>query len=115
MREIYHGANVPPLGVIHRYASEPAKTEIAQRCLRLSAKLSANLAGAQCLPSEGTIHPYPRFWTNTIRVIAYPNVRASRGRMGRGRRAANPDDFVLWTKNIPPTQTITRTEGGMTQ
>lgn len=101
--------NIPPLGLIPKYMGAP----VIQRSLSAAAadyrqQLSANLTASRSdLASQGitpTVYPVDA-WTNTIRVIAYPE------RYGfldisnsvRDNSDANPDEFLFWDEKHPTT------------
>jgi phospholipase/lecithinase/hemolysin len=101
--------NVPPLGVIPKYAGDPAKQRSLSRAAadyrnELSADLSAALSD---LASQGimpTLYPVDA-WTNTIRVMTYPsrygfiNVSSA----AQGNSNADPDQYLFWDDKHPTT------------
>ena len=101
--------NIPPLGVIPKYDTDPAK----QRSLSLAAadyrgQLRANLTTALAnLATQGitpTLYPVDA-WTNTIRVLAYPSrygfvdVHSS----VQDNSSADPDQYLFWDEKHPTT------------
>jgi len=101
--------NVPPLGVIPKYAGAPAiQRSLSAASASYRDQLSANLtARLSVFASQGvnlTLYPVDA-WTNTIRVLAYPerygflDVRTAI----QGNSDANPDDFLFWDEKHPTT------------
>lgn len=101
--------NIPPLGLIPKYAGDPAK----QRSLSAASadyrdELSADLAASLTnLASQGitpTVYPVDA-WTNTIRVMTYParygfiNISSS----VQGNSNANPNQYLFWDEKHPTT------------
>ncbi|HEX8077085.1 MAG TPA: SGNH/GDSL hydrolase family protein [Chthoniobacterales bacterium] len=101
--------NLPPLGLIPKYATAPA----FQRSLSLAAaqyrdELRVNLATAMTnLAGQGitfTLYPVD-VWTNTIRVLTYPsrygfiNIRSA----VQGKSDADPDEYLFWDDKHPTT------------
>ena len=101
--------NVPPLGDVPRYASDPAKIKslnaaAANYRLELGADLTAALT---TLASQGITPTVYRLdvWTNTIRVFSngpkygFTDV----GRSSQGSSSSNPDQFLFWDDIHPTT------------
>ena len=101
--------NVPPLGDIPKYASDPAKiislnAASANYRDQLNAALTASL---NALAAQGIMPTVYRVdaWTNTIRVMTYPDrygftdIRTS----SQGNSGVNPDNFLFWDDKHPTT------------
>lgn len=101
--------NIPPLGLIPKYAGDPAK----QRSLsaasadyrdELSADLAASLSNLASQGITPTVYPVDA-WTNTIRVMTYParygfiNISSS----VQGNSNANPNQYLFWDEKHPTT------------
>lgn len=101
--------NVPPLGLIPKYAADPAKqSSLSRAAADYRAELSADLKLAMADLSSQSITPtlYPMdVWTNTIRVMTYPsrygfiNINST----SQGRSGANPDQYLFWDDKHPTT------------
>jgi phospholipase/lecithinase/hemolysin len=102
-------ANIPPLGLIPKYATDPAKQRSLSRAAAdYRGELSADLSAAMTnLASQGitpTLYPVDA-WTNTIRVMTYPsrygftNVHSA----AQGQSSVNPDKYLFWDDKHPTT------------
>jgi phospholipase/lecithinase/hemolysin len=101
--------NIPPLGLIPKYAGDPAKqASLSRAAADYRDELMADLAAAQSdLASQGinpTLYPVDA-WTNTIRVMTYPsrygftNISSA----VQDNSSANPDHYLFWDEKHPTT------------
>ena len=110
--------NVPPLGVIPKYIGAPA----IQRSLsaasadyrhELSANLTASLSDLASMGITPTVYPVDA-WTNTIRVMTYPERYGFTNVTNTSRDASsvNPDHFLFWDEKHPTTAAHYQTAKG---
>lgn len=101
--------NVPPLGLIPKYAGDPAKqASLSRAAVDYRDELSADLAAAMSDLSLQGFNPalYPvDAWTNTIRVMTYPSrygfINISSAVQDNSN--ANPDQYLFWDEKHPTT------------
>lgn len=101
--------NIPPLGLIPKYIGDPAKQKsLSAAANEYRAELSADLAASLSdLTSQGftpTVYPVDA-WTNTIRVMTYPETYGfiDISNSVRDNSNANPDQFLFWDEKHPTT------------
>jgi phospholipase/lecithinase/hemolysin len=110
--------NVPPLGVIPKYIGAP----LIQKSLsaasadyreQLRANLTATLGELSSLGITPTVYPVDA-WTNTIRVIAYPERYGFMNVTNTSRDASSvdPDKFLFWDEKHPTTAAHYQTAKG---
>ena len=101
--------NVPPLGDIPKYASDSAKivsknAASANYRSELNADITASLSALALQGITPTVYRLD-VWTNTIRVMTYPerygftDVRNS----SQGNPNVNPNNFLFWDDKHPTT------------
>jgi phospholipase/lecithinase/hemolysin len=100
--------NVPPLGIIPRYADDPAKIRSVSAAsadyrFALKAELLASLSDLASQGVTPTIYPVDS-WTDTIRLLTYPEnygfVDISHSAQDK---EVNPDQFLFWDDKHPTT------------
>ena len=101
--------NVPPLGVIPKYAGDSAKQKSLSAAadnyrFELRADLAASMSDLAAQGIAPTLYPVDA-WTNTIRVLAYPDRYGfiDVGSSSQGNSNANPDQFLFWDEKHPTT------------
>lgn len=101
--------NVPPLGLIPKYAGDAAKQRSLSRAAvdyrtELSDDLSAALSDLASHGIMPTLYPLD-VWTNTVRVMTYPSrygfINISSAVQGNSN--ANPDQYLFWDEKHPTT------------
>jgi phospholipase/lecithinase/hemolysin len=101
--------NVPPLGDIPKYSSDPVRmTSLNAASANYRDELNADLTSSLiALALQGITPTVYRVdvWTNTIRVMTYPGNYAFTDLISsaQGNSGANPDHFLFWDDKHPTT------------
>ena len=110
--------NVPPLGIIPKYIGAPGSQKSLSAASadyreELRAKLTATLSELAALGITPTVYPVDA-WTNTIRVLTYPERYGFTNvvNTSRGASSVDPDNFLFWDEKHPTTAAHYQTAKG---